>query len=209
MLSKDADLWSVLRGLEGVDDKLLEHPAFAQLPSLLEDGEIPEGIAWKEKVAVYIATNHRIIHFKMDFWKKSISKVVSYLYNDIKTFRAESGFMALGCVMLINDCGNRKAQTLLMALKTRQRFAAVVRSHVSAHQTDSALGSSSPPVQATTPPRGVSMSDMTLRDINIPFIRVVKILFTWSFALLVVTAILAIPVLILWVILIAVLLSSL
>ena len=53
------------------------------------------------------------------------------------------------------------------------------------------------------------MSDVTLRDIDIPFIRVVKILFTWVFAWTVVTIIIAIPAFILWVIVMVALLNTL
>ena len=46
------DIWAILRTLEGVDDKLLEHPAFARLPDELEDGEIPESVAWNRDADV-------------------------------------------------------------------------------------------------------------------------------------------------------------
>ena len=51
--------------------------------------------------------------------------------------------------------------------------------------------------------------DVTSRDIDIPFTRVVKILFTWVFAWTVVTIILAIPAVILWVIIMVALLNAL
>ena len=136
-----SDIWDVLRGLEGVDDKRLGHPAFAQLPSLLEYGEIPEGVAWDSKTHVYVATDRRVIHFKTDLWLKSISKVKSYSYNDITIFRADMGLVTLGCAMLSGG----KAQTLLMARKTRQRFADVVNSHLPKPAAQPATPPATPP----------------------------------------------------------------
>ena len=142
-MSDTSDIWSVLRGLEGVDDKLLKHPAFAQLPSLLEDGEIPESVARNGKALVYVATDRRIIHFKTDFWQKSISTVISYPYNDITAFRAD---MTFGCKMTING----DVKLLPMKKGDRQRFATVVRSHVPAHQTDESI--SGQPAQPSASP---------------------------------------------------------
>ena len=53
------------------------------------------------------------------------------------------------------------------------------------------------------------MNDITLRDIDIPFARAVKILFTWTFASLVVSAAFAIPIFILWGILMVIFLVAL
>ena len=144
--SHPSDIWVVLRGLEGVDDTLLEHPAFEYLLPLLEDREIPESAAWNGKTDVYVATDHRVIHLKTDFLQKTISTVTSYPYSDIRTFRAETGFMSLGCTMamVIGD-----AKRLPMKPETRQRFATVVRSHVSAHQVPDVSSGFVPPLQST------------------------------------------------------------
>ena len=52
------------------------------------------------------------------------------------------------------------------------------------------------------------MSDVTLRDIDIPFTRVVKILFTWMFAWMAVVTVLAIPTIIVYSILMVILIQS-
>ena len=131
------DIWAILRTLEGVDDKLLEDPAFARLPDELEDGEIPESVAWNRDADVYVATDRRIIHLRRAVWSKSIKSVASYLYSDLRSFRADTGFASLGCNMVLVKGG---VKTLPMKPQTRQRFATVVRSHMPTHAVPGAPG---------------------------------------------------------------------
>ena len=157
-MSNTPDIWSVLRGLDVDDDKLLQHPAFEQLPALLENDEAPECVARNGDADVYVATDRRIIHFKTDFWKKSISKVTPYLYNDIKTFQAEMAFASIGCRMTING----DVKTLPMKKGDRQRFATVVRSHVSAHQTDESISGQAAQPATSQPPSAEKKSKMPI-----------------------------------------------
>ena len=157
-MSNTPDIWSVLRGLDDVDDKLLQHPAFEQLPALLENDEAPECVARNGDADVYVATDRRIIHFKTDFWKKSISKVTPYLYNDIKTFRADMAFASIGCKMTING----GVKTLPMKKGDRQRFATVVRSHVSVHQTDESISGQAAQPATSQPPSAEKKSKMPI-----------------------------------------------
>ena len=131
------DIWAILRTLEGVDDKLLEDPAFARLPDELEDGEIPESVVWNRNADVYVATDRRIIHLQRAVWSKSIKSVASYLYSDLRSFRADTGFASLGCNMVLVKGG---VKTLPMKPQTRQRFATVVRSHMPTHAVPGAPG---------------------------------------------------------------------
>ena len=145
------DIWAILRTLEGVDDKLLEHPAFARLPDELENGEIPESVAWNRDADVYVATDRRIIHLQRAVWSKSIMSVASYLYSDLRSFRADTGFASLGCNMVLVKGG---VKTLPMKPQTRQRFATVVRSHMPTHQvseTDPRPAASSQPPKTPSP----------------------------------------------------------
>ena len=151
-------IWSVLRGLDGVDDKLLEHPAFEQLPAILGNDEVPECVARNGDADIYVATDRRIIHFKTDFWKKSISKVTPYLYNDIKTFRADMAFASIGCNMTISS----GVKTLPMKKGDRQRFATVVRSHVPGHQTDESISGQAPQPATSQPPSAEKKSKMPI-----------------------------------------------
>ena len=108
----------------------------------------PECVARNGDADVYVATDRRIIHFKTDFWKKSISKVTPYLYNDIKTFRADMAFASSGCILTITG----GVKTLHMKKGDRQRFATVVRSHVSTHQTDESISGQAAQPATSQPP---------------------------------------------------------
>ena len=120
------DVRTIFQGLEGVDAKLLAHPAFAHLPSVLEEGDVPASVAWNGQTDVYVATDRRVIHLKTTFMQKSIGKVTSYPYSDICSFQAETGFVSLGCNMETTS-GARK---LPMKPETRRHFATTVQSHI-------------------------------------------------------------------------------
>ena len=120
------DVRTVLQGLEGVDAKLLAHPAFAHLPSVLEEGELPASVAWDAQTDVYVATDRRVIHLKTTLTQKSIGKVTSYPYSDIRSFQAETGFLSIGCNMETTS-GARK---LPMKPETRGHFVTTVQSHL-------------------------------------------------------------------------------
>ena len=60
-----------------------------------------------------------------------------FLYSDLRSFRADTGFASLGCNMVLVKGG---VKTLPMKPQTRQRFATVVRSHMPTHAVPGAPG---------------------------------------------------------------------
>ena len=144
-----SQLRTSLLGLEGVDDKLLQRPAFALLPDILEKREEPVGVAWNGNLDVYIATDRRIIRFTPNFFRNANRKVTSYQYSNIRSFHADTGFMSLGCNIVMVD---GTAQKLPMKPEARQRFAAIVRSHMPTHQMGKSTTSPVTPSQSVQDP---------------------------------------------------------
>ena len=124
-MSREDVAWSTLRQLDGIDDKVLTHPAFSRLLDILEEGELPECVGLNGRVDVFVATDRRIIHLKRSFWGNAI-KVVDYPYGDIRSINADMGFAELGCTILTNG----RSKVLPMQKSRREQFAAIVRSHV-------------------------------------------------------------------------------
>ena len=124
-MSREDVAWSTLRQLDGIDDKVLTHPAFSRLLDILEEGELPECVGRNGRVDVFVATDRRIIHLKRSFWGNAI-KVVDYPYGDIRSINADMGFAELGCTILTNG----RSKVLPMQKSRREQFAAIVRSHV-------------------------------------------------------------------------------
>ena len=145
----DDGIRSILRGL-GIEGDLVEHSAFAQLPHELAQGETPESVAWHAKTDIYVATELRILHFKTSVWSKKISSVTSYFYDDLISFQANTGFMSLGCTMVLKVGGVKQ---LTMKPETRQHFASTVRSHMPTHAiAEESQAPNHPPSQAPKPP---------------------------------------------------------
>ena len=144
MTSNDEEKVSVLharlRTLEGFDEKLLERPEIAHLPSVLEEGELPGSVVQSTASAILVATDRRVIHIEKSLWGKSIKRVRSYLYSDIRSCRADMGFFGLGLSMRTSE----GVKTLNANKKSRLTFSNFVRHHLGDEpQSESALKSSS------------------------------------------------------------------
>ena len=50
--SKAATIFAALRELEGVDNELSKRPGIAHLPSILEEGEMPECVAKHSQLCI-------------------------------------------------------------------------------------------------------------------------------------------------------------
>ena len=80
--SEPSAVYSVLRGLDGVDEKMLKRPEVAYLPSILEDGELPEWVLGSPPPNVAIATDRRIIYMSAPIFGNKV-KHEFYPYHDI------------------------------------------------------------------------------------------------------------------------------
>ena len=127
-----ATVWVAIRNLDGIDDKLLRDPGVIHIPSILEDGELPEAIAKIAGLDILGATDRRLIVVGKSMLSDTVKKVKSYPYSDIHTFDADRGMFA-GCTMRTSG---GKSETLMMDRKYRQRVAAVVQSHLDLYRTD-------------------------------------------------------------------------
>ncbi len=123
---KTTAIFGVLRKLEGVDDTLLKRPEVKHLPQVLEDEELPGAIVSSTANAILVATDRRVVHIERSWRNDSISRVNSYAYETIETFRADMGFMAPGLSMMTS--GGVKA--LVADKKGRQHFANYVRARL-------------------------------------------------------------------------------
>ena len=119
-------MFAVLRELEGVDEELLERPEVRHLSTVLEDGEQPECIVTNRRVSFVVATDRRVIAIGITPGSDSITDVVASPYADIRTFRADMGFAAVGLSMLTDD----GVKTLGADKEGRQRFANYVRAKI-------------------------------------------------------------------------------
>ena len=92
MQDKAATTYTAIRELTGVDGhKLLNRPEITHLPSILEEGEMPECVTTNSHLSIAIATDRRIINIKKSYWNDSINKVESYPYADILSIKAGRG----------------------------------------------------------------------------------------------------------------------
>lgn len=81
----EPEIYSVLRRLEGVEEKTLAHPAVAYLPSVLEDGELPECVLDSPSPQFVVATDRRIVHVSTSRSGDKIKKHTSYPYSAISS----------------------------------------------------------------------------------------------------------------------------
>ena len=79
--SEPSAIYSVLRGLDGVDEKTLKRPEVAYLSTVLEDGELPEWVLDGQLPDFVVATDRRIIHVSTSILGKI--KDASYPYHEI------------------------------------------------------------------------------------------------------------------------------
>ena len=131
MARNQSNAWQAIRSLKGIGNKLLSDPAVIRIPEILAEGESPQALAKNSSRDILVATNKRIIVIGKDWWTHK-ERVISYPYDDIRTFRAALGFFEPGLSMTMTSGGVK----LLAADKQfRQRFAEVVRSYLPAHRT--------------------------------------------------------------------------
>ena len=95
-------IFKALRDIEGIDDKLMGRPEVAHLPSVLGEDELPGAIVSSTANVLLVATDRRVLHIERSWRNDSISKVNSYAYEAMETFRADMGLLAPGLSMTIN-----------------------------------------------------------------------------------------------------------
>ena len=123
---KTEAIFKALRELEDVDDKLMKRPEVAHLPSVLEEGELPECVARNGNLSIVFATDRRIINISASILGNSIRRVESFRYEAIRTVRAETGLLSTGLSMLTED----GVKVIASDKDTRQRFANYVRDRI-------------------------------------------------------------------------------
>ena len=141
---KTEAIFKALRELEGVDDKLMKRPEVAHLPSVLEEGELPECVARNGNLSIVFATDRRIINISASILGNSIRRVESFRYEAIRTVRAETGLLSTGLSMLIED----GVKVIASDKDARQRFANHVRAKLSSPstpQSEAGTGDATPP----------------------------------------------------------------
>ena len=137
------DPQTAIQRLVGADQKLLDHPGVAHIPSILEQNELLEAITHDGAGKVLAATDRRIIEIETSIMRKSVRKVTSHPYQAILSFEADKGFMATGFSM-VTPAGTRR----LAAQKGgREEFASVVNAR---------LGDALPLVQTGESPSAVA-----------------------------------------------------
>ena len=134
-----SQIWSAIRGLEGVDDKLFGDPGVVYLSSVLEEDEVPEALAAYSRLAILVATDRRIIVVNKSYWGDKVKEITSYPYDNIHGFRVDMGLMSIGCQMTLV---NGETKTLAIDKRSRERFANAVCLHLPRHQVSNV---SSPP----------------------------------------------------------------
>ena len=80
--TKASVIFTALRSLDGVDDKMLTRPEVGYLPSVLEDGELPEFIVHSTASDILVATNRRVLRVGKSVFGSSF-KIDSFAYDDI------------------------------------------------------------------------------------------------------------------------------
>ena len=81
--SETSGIYSVIRGLDGIDKKTVERPEFAYLLTVLEDGELPKRVLGSQPPNFVVATDRRIVHVTKSTFTDKIKKHVSYPYGEI------------------------------------------------------------------------------------------------------------------------------
>ena len=140
------DAWTIIQGLDGVDERLLDHPGVTHIPSILEKNELPEALTHDGGGKVLVATDRRIVEIETSMLRKSVRKVTSHTYQAILSFEADRGFMAIGFSMVTVD-GTR---TLAAQRVRREEFASIVNSHLRA-SLPATPGEKSPTTTAIPP----------------------------------------------------------
>ncbi len=123
--SETSAIYSVLRGLDGVDEKTLKRPEVAYLSSVLEDGELPECVLGGQLPQFVVATDRRIIYMSTPIFGKI--KHASYPYRDMLDVEHSMGM----CV--ISTTGKKRVG--VKASKDQvESFIAFVNSKIAEHR---------------------------------------------------------------------------
>ena len=94
--SKATAILTAIRNLDGVDDKLLNRPEIGHLPSVLEDGELPDFIVTSSLGAgCLVTTNRRVIQVEISLSVPPF-KSKSFAYGEILSFEPYSGVLGSG-----------------------------------------------------------------------------------------------------------------
>ncbi len=93
--SKVTAILTAIRNLDGVDDKLLNHPAIGYLSTVLEDGELPDFVVMRSGhkllafkmtlTTLLVATNRGVIYIIESFFGSSF-KFKSFSYSEVLSF---------------------------------------------------------------------------------------------------------------------------
>ena len=129
--SGSSPIYSVLRGLDGVDEKTLERPEVAYLSSVLEDGEMPECVLGSPPPQFVIATDRRIVHVSKAVLGDKIKKHALYPYPDILQLEHSSSLRTHSLIIHTRE----KQSTSIIAPKDRiEAFIAFVNPKVAEHR---------------------------------------------------------------------------
>ena len=124
--SEPSAIYSVLRGLDGVDEKTLKRPEVAYLSSVLEDGELPERVLDGQLSQFVVATDRRVIQVSTSILGKI--KDASYPYHEIS--RVEGTFRTLNI-----HTTNKRMPIQINAPKDRvESFIAFVNPKIAEHR---------------------------------------------------------------------------
>ena len=122
-------IYSVLCGLDGVDEKTLKRPEVAYLPTVLEDGEMPGCVLGGQPPHFVIATDRRIIRVTKSSFTDKIKKHTSYPYGEISQIEGALFMRAL----IIHTTNNKRIQ--FNASKDRvEAFIAFVNPKIAEHR---------------------------------------------------------------------------
>ncbi len=113
--SKATAILTVIRNLDGVDDKLLNRPEIGYLSTVLEDGELPDFIVTSSNGCL-VATNRRVIHIEKSIFSSSF-KSESFSYSEVLSFDPDIGI--LGSFIKINKSDGKTK--LISTEKSRTR----------------------------------------------------------------------------------------
>ena len=116
------DTWDIIQGLDGMNRKLLDHPGVLHIPSIMEEGDLPEAITHDGSGKVLVATDRRLIEIETSMLRKSVRETTSYRYQGISSFEVQRGFMAVGFNMVTTE----GARILAAQKDGREAFAGTV-----------------------------------------------------------------------------------
>ena len=105
---------AVLRSIKGVDNKLLNSPAALFLPSILEDGELPELLIKSGVLDFVVATDRRILEVeRASFpltWSRKPKVRKAYIYEDIRGIDYDAGSL-ISLVTIVTLDGSKTKET--------------------------------------------------------------------------------------------------